>query len=107
MLNKYQKKDIAQNFMNPLQANSISQQSNISGNVSYDSTTTEFSPSVQDEPLCITPKRNVYFKSAEEDIPFIITPSKYEITISPYKKTTPSKFELKINKKHKLIQSNY
>lgn len=74
---------------------SISQQSNISSDVLYDSNTTEFSTSVQDEPLCLTPKRNVCFKSAEEEIPLIITPSKCKITVSPYKKTTPSKLELK------------
>ncbi|XP_025204069.1 THAP domain-containing protein 1-like, partial [Melanaphis sacchari] len=39
-------------------------------------TTTEFSTSVQDEPLCPTPKRNLCFKSAEEKSSLLSTPSK-------------------------------
>jgi len=38
-------------------------------------TTTEFSTSVQDEPLCFTSKRHLYFKSAEEESSLISTPS--------------------------------
>jgi len=58
-------------------------------------TTTEFSTSVQDGPLCPTPKRHLCFKSAEEESSLISTPSKCKITISPYRKTTPSKLVLK------------
>jgi len=57
--------------------------------------TTEFSTSVQDEPLCLTPKRHLCFKSAEEKSSLLSTPSKCKITISPYRKTTPSKLVLK------------
>jgi len=81
----------------------INQQSNISTNVSNYSDTLEISTTVQDEPLCLTPKRQVCFKSAAEEAPLVITPSKCKITISPHKKTTPSKFELKNKIK---IQSN-
>ena len=70
-------------------------QSNISSYVSNYLDTTEFSTSVQDKPLCLTPKRHVCCKSAEEEAPLVTTPSKYKINISPHKKTTPSKFELK------------
>lgn len=58
-------------------------------------TTSELSTSVQDEPLCLTPKRHLCFKSAEEEYLLISTPSKCKTTISPYRKTTPSKLVLK------------
>lgn len=54
-------------------------------------TTTEFSTLVQDEPLCLTLKRHLCFKSAEDESSLLSTPSKCKITISPYRKTTPSK----------------
>ena len=57
-------------------------------------TTTEFSTSVQDEQLCLTLKRHLCFKSAEEESSLISTPSKYKINISTYRKTTPSKLVL-------------
>ncbi|XP_026816130.1 THAP domain-containing protein 2-like [Rhopalosiphum maidis] len=42
-------------------------------------TTTKLSTSVQDEPLCLTPKTHLCFKSAEEEFSLISTPSKFKL----------------------------
>lgn len=73
----------------------VPQQSDISTSVSNSSYTTELSTSVKDEPLCLTMEKNMCTKSAEEETPILINPSKCKITISPYKKTSASNLELK------------